>query len=812
MTDITKTFRAYIKAQQVTTDCNLGLNKRVKKTEKISTSFLSQAKLILNDIIKLKRILLDSRTIYLSPFYLLSSTNKIMNDEQRHDFEQTIEEQIKQSRVDLEKLKLSIGQICFQGQRRSHFELVCAYLERDLVECTKIYSEQKCLRYKCESARKKIGRLDNDDQRILFNLNKSNNRKKSNDSIDGTRLTTTTTNENNSTNITTTDQYLDQDNQIENNEENQTLVTGSELRQLQLENNQLYHDVAQRSEEIRAISTQVVEIAQLQNEIFGHLCSQKDLIQEVNSAAVVTNDDLAAAIIHIRDAIRNMAQMRRWMSDTSTSDSEVEDDNDGLLPIASHVNIIHGLKTVSCLTLDSNGMRMITGGHDETMKMFDFTSMDKTFQPFRAIQPCPGRLLRVIEYKPNNDMILIIPGDCQAVVVNREASGKHIIYKTVLGDMYVTDMNRTKGHKSLLNYGCWNPSSNSDEFMTCADDCTLRMWSLRKRDQQLHVIRTKDECGRDVRTTTCTYSQSLYNDENSNLIAAGCDNGSILVWDRRRSFVHVTFKCVNAHLQNQLITSLKWSYDNQILASRSTDHTLKIWDIRKFDQCLSSCENIYNHFSMTNISFSPNDKFIITGVSKCKNSHDDETNGKLMIFNRNNLSKPLNEILFNDSVIRTLWHPKLNQIFTTTNNGLVRIFYDEQRSPMAGVRLCLSRKEKKSKNQNDFVANIDPIIASSSTSNSIDEQRNIFPENRKDEKKSSSLHQHLVQTIVKSNIVGEEDPRVELLKHAKEAESNSKWVTPAYVYAQPKPIFQQQIEEENDDEDLLPVLKKHRNK
>ncbi|CAF4499116.1 unnamed protein product [Rotaria socialis] len=758
MTDITKTFRAYVKAQQVTTDCSLGLNKRVKKTEKISTSFLSKAKLILNDIIKLKRILLDSRTTYLSPFYLLSSINKIMNDEQRHDFEQTIEEQIKQSRVDLEKLKLSIGQICFQGQRRSHFELVCAYLERDLVECTKIYSEQKCLRYKCESERKKIGRLDNDDQRILFNLNKNNNRKKSNDPIDGTKLTTTTTNEKNSTNITTTNQYFDQGNQIENNEENQTLVNGSELRQLQLENNQLYHDVAQRSEEIRAISTQVVEIAQLQNEIFGHLCSQKDLIQEVNSAAVVTNDDLAAAIIHIRDAIRNMAQMRRWviffllvmifsllfldwynMSDTSTSDSDVEDDNDDLLPIASHV------------------------------------------PTYRIICFCL-------------------------------ASGKHIIYKTVLGDLYVTDMNRTKGHKSLLNYGCWNPSSNTDEFMTCADDCTLRMWSLRKRDQQLHVIRTKDECGRDVRTTTCTYSQSLYDDENSNLIAAGCDNGSILVWDRRRSFVHVTFKCLNAHLQNQSVTSLKWSYDNQILASRSTDHTLKIWDIRKFDQCLSSCENIYNHFSMTNISFSPNDKFIITGVSKCTNSNDDETNGKLMIFNRNNLSKPLNEILFNDSVIRTLWHPKLNQIFTTTNNGLVRIFYDEQRSPMAGVRLCLSRKEKKSKNQNDFVANIDPVIASSFTSNSIDEQRNIFPENRKDEKKSSSLHQHLVQTIVKPNIVGEEDPRVELLKHAKEAESNSKWVTPAYVYTQPKPIFQQQIEEENDGEDLLPLLKKHRNK
>jgi WD40 repeat protein len=378
--------------------------------------------------------------------------------------------------------------------------------------------------------------------------------------------------------------------------------------------------------------------------------------------------------------------------------------------------------------------------------------------------------------------------------------------------MYVTDMNRTKGHKSLLNYGCWNPSLNSEEFMTCADDCTIRLWSLNKRDQQVSVIRTKGESGRDVRTTTCTYNQSLYHNENSNLITAGCDNGSILVWDRRRSFVHVTFKCVNAHLQDESITSLKWSYDSQILASRSTDHTLKLWDIRKFDKCLSSHENIYNHFSMTNISFSPNDKYLITGVSKLMNPNDNNTNGKLIIFDRNDLSKPVNEILFNDSVIRTIWHPKLNQIFTTTNNGLVRIFYDEQRSPMAGVRLALSRTERKSKNSNDFIANIDPTVTLPSTSDSTNEKKDIFPEKR-DEERKSSLHQHIVQTLVKNNFREKEDPRVELLKYAKVAEQNPKWVTPAYVHTQPKPIFQQQLEEEEaGEEDLLPLFKKQRKK
>jgi syntaxin 18 len=116
--------------------------------------------------------------------------------------------------------------------------------------------------------------------------------------------------------VTTVNYYLDQDNHHENEEEHQISSpqpTGSELRQLQRENTQLYHDVAKRSEEIHAISTQVVEIAQLQNEIFGHIFAQSDLIQGIDASAVASNDDLAAAIIHIRDAIRNTAQMRRWV-------------------------------------------------------------------------------------------------------------------------------------------------------------------------------------------------------------------------------------------------------------------------------------------------------------------------------------------------------------------------------------------------------------------------------------------------------------------------------------------------------------------
>lgn len=118
------------------------------------------------------------------------------------------------------------------------------------------------------------------------------------------------------TTITTTTQNFDEENRIEQNETSAMEIaqpTGQELRQLQKENNQLYVDVAQRSEEILDVARQVVDISQLQNQLFDNIFAQKDVIENIDASASASNDDLAAAILHIRDAIRNTAQMRRWI-------------------------------------------------------------------------------------------------------------------------------------------------------------------------------------------------------------------------------------------------------------------------------------------------------------------------------------------------------------------------------------------------------------------------------------------------------------------------------------------------------------------
>ncbi len=46
------------------------------------------------------------------------------------------------------------------------------------------------------------------------------------------------------------------------------------------------------------------------------------------------------------------------------------------------------------------------------------------------------------------------------------------------------------------------------------------------------------------------------------------------------------------------------------------------------------------------------------------------------------------------SVIRTLWHPKINQLFLTSGNGEVKVFYDNEKS-QRGIVDCVLKQTKR---------------------------------------------------------------------------------------------------------------------
>lgn len=145
----------------------------------------------------------------------------------------------------------------------------------------------------------------------------------------------------------------------------------------------------------------------------------------------------------------------------------------------------------------------------------------------------------------------------------------------------------------------------------------------------------------------------------------------------------------NAHMSGAAITSIAVSITNNLLASRAMDDTLKLWDLRKFVDPIAVVKDLPNFFEETSVSFSPNDKYILTGTSVKK----DEGPGKLCIFERDTLKKVEEVEVGRSSVVRSLWHGRINQIVTGTGDGSVQVLYDPNVS-LAGIKTAVVKKPK----------------------------------------------------------------------------------------------------------------------
>ena len=66
----------------------------------------------------------------------------------------------------------------------------------------------------------------------------------------------------------------------------------------------------------------------------------------------------------------------------------------------------------------------------------------------------------------------------------------------------------------------------------------------------------------------------------------------------------------------------------------------------------------------------------------------------MLFFNRDTFEKVYDIDISNAHAIRTMWHPKLNQIVVGAGDGSVRVFYDPVRSHN-GAKLCLAKPKKR---------------------------------------------------------------------------------------------------------------------
>lgn len=143
----------------------------------------------------------------------------------------------------------------------------------------------------------------------------------------------------------------------------------------------------------------------------------------------------------------------------------------------------------------------------------------------------------------------------------------------------------------MLNDGCWNPK-NKEEFLTCSIDGSARLWTVYNVKQHKSIVKPRNAQGKKAEPTCCTFNKD------GTMLVCGCEDGSIQMWDTRKSFVNVTLQNRGCHAPGSGISNISFAYDNKVFASRGLDDTLKLWDARSFKSPLQVATDLPNRFPM----------------------------------------------------------------------------------------------------------------------------------------------------------------------------------------------------------------------
>lgn len=153
--------------------------------------------------------------------------------------------------------------------------------------------------------------------------------------------------------------------------------------------------------------------------------------------------------------------------------------------------------------------------------------------------------------------------------------------------MYISDQARTKGHTAGLLAGAWSPTSR-EEFLTTSGDGTARLWDFYEGGKtHKSIIKCRAQNGLKTAPTACCYSRD------GKVIQLGCADGSLQLWDLRKSSVAPASMVRKAHEKGD-ISGVACSHVGNLLVTRSCDETMKVWDMRKFKESLKEFQGLYS--------------------------------------------------------------------------------------------------------------------------------------------------------------------------------------------------------------------------
>ncbi len=159
---------------------------------------------------------------------------------------------------------------------------------------------------------------------------------------------------------------------------------------------------------------------------------------------------------------------------------------------------------------------------------------------------------------------------------------------------------------------------------------------------------------------------------------AGKD-GSIHIWAVNSTFARPNQSNESAHTRGTETSGLAFSRDGRHLVSRGGDDTVKreylpgwrnvgppmfelirlgaVWDVKSLRKPLYTVSFLPNVYPETNIIFSPDEKYILTGIAVEKGKK-----GEIVVLNREGLTEDRRIVVGEGNVVKVVWHSRINQV------------------------------------------------------------------------------------------------------------------------------------------------------
>ncbi|KAI4837976.1 WD repeat-containing protein 70 [Plasmodium brasilianum] len=274
------------------------------------------------------------------------------------------------------------------------------------------------------------------------------------------------------------------------------------------------------------------------------------------------------------------------------------------------------------------GSTLVVSGNDNNVRIYEFKNMNKYEKGYtKLISLSEGSIIQSLDAQ--NNITLIANGN-KCYVYNRNYE---LIKNTIRGDMYIKDVNKTKGHTRQINSCRINPSEEN-VFISGSLDSTLRIWNLTKNNcygidnelvhhQCLKIVNEKNMMNNNILCSEFCMD--------GNTIIIGCESGQLEIRNKISNDYMYSYKGTHiikpnvSHNNYAVIDILTSKKRNHYFYTRSLDSTVKYWDRRNLNIPINTIENINTIVHKSNMCFYDKDeKYLVIGTQEKKISKKEE--------------------------------------------------------------------------------------------------------------------------------------------------------------------------------------------